>query len=102
LYAYLFSRAASEPTIQSKFSDSLLAHATSFTVTSKVHKSTLRGLSLRANYSDRRLSPKWCIVAGVTDPHARIPGFLDRSRYILEMLMLGGHYMQKVEMTLLR
>jgi hypothetical protein len=56
-------------------------------------KSKLRGLSLRANYtdlsSDRRLSAKlvptfadrWCHVVSVTDPYGRILGFLDWSRY---------------------
>jgi hypothetical protein len=46
-------------------------------------------MSLRANYTDRRLSAKLvptftdrgCYVVSVTDPHGRIRGFLDRSRY---------------------
>jgi hypothetical protein len=49
----------------------------------------LRGLSQRANYTDRRLSVKLvtnladrgCDVVSVTDPYGRIFGSLDRSRY---------------------
>jgi hypothetical protein len=52
----------------------------------------LRGLSPQANYTDRAtggMSPKLvptfadkgCRVVSVTDPHGRILGFLDRSRY---------------------
>jgi hypothetical protein len=54
-------------------------------------KTTFRGLSPRANYTDRstaasaKLVPTWsvrgCHVVSVTDPYARILCFLDRSRY---------------------
>jgi hypothetical protein len=57
-----------------------------------VLKTKLRGMSLRANYtdlSDRRLSAKLvttfadrgCYVVSVADPHGRILVFLDRSLY---------------------
>jgi hypothetical protein len=54
-----------------------------------LNKTKLRGLSPRANYTDRRLSAKLvptfadkeCHVVSVTDPCGRILGFLDRSRY---------------------
>jgi hypothetical protein len=50
-------------------------------------KTKLRGLSLRANYTDRRLSAKLvptfayrgCYVVSVTDPYGRINDFLDRT-----------------------
>jgi hypothetical protein len=52
----------------------------------------LRGLSPRANYTDRATAACWrsdcqlfadrgCHVVSVTDPCCRILGFLDRSRY---------------------
>jgi hypothetical protein len=49
----------------------------------------LRGLSPRANYTDRSLSAKLvptfadkgCCVVSTTDLYSRILGFLDRSRY---------------------
>jgi hypothetical protein len=52
-------------------------------------KTKLRCLSLRANYTDRRLSAKLvptfadrgCHVVSVTDPYGRILSFLDWSRY---------------------
>jgi hypothetical protein len=51
------------------------------------HKQTdQRGLSPQANYTDRaKLVPTFadsgCRVVSTTDPHDRILGFLDRSRY---------------------
>jgi hypothetical protein len=52
-------------------------------------KKKLRGLSPRANYTDRRLlvklvptfTDRGCDVVSVTDPYGRIDAFLDRSRY---------------------
>jgi hypothetical protein len=49
----------------------------------------LRGLSPQVNYTDRRMSAKLvptfadrvCRVVSATDPHGRILGFLNRSRY---------------------
>jgi hypothetical protein len=52
----------------------------------KKQTNKLRGLSPRANYTDRRLSAKlvptfadrWCHVVSVTGPYGRILGFLNR------------------------
>jgi CBS-domain-containing membrane protein len=54
-------------------------------------KTKPRGLSPRANYTDRATAAKLvptfadrgCHVVSVTDPYGRILGFLDRSRYFL-------------------
>jgi hypothetical protein len=66
------------------------------------NKNTFRGLIPRANYTDCRLWAKLlrtsvsseCHVLSVTDPHGRILGFLDWSRYFLfqvaPQLYLGG------------
>jgi hypothetical protein len=51
----------------------------------------LRGLSPRANYTDRTIgevsansfADRWCHVVSVTDPYGRIFGFVDRIRYCL-------------------
>jgi hypothetical protein len=55
-------------------------------------KKKLNGISPRANYTDRAtavyrrsdcqlFADKGCHVVSVTDPHGRILGFIDRSRY---------------------
>jgi hypothetical protein len=55
-----------------------------------IHKQNKsRGLSLRANYTDRATAAcrrSWCQVASVADPYSRILGFLDRNRYYLFQL----------------
>jgi hypothetical protein len=56
----------------------------------------LRGLSPRANYTDRataKFVPTFadggCHVVSVTNPYGRILGFLDRSRYFLFLVLLN-------------
>jgi hypothetical protein len=46
-------------------------------------KTKLRGLSPRANYTDRAnfFAGRGCHMVSVTDLYGRILGFLDRSRY---------------------
>jgi hypothetical protein len=76
----------------------------------QTNKNNLRGLSPRANYTDRATAACWrsqcqlfrieeCRVVSVTDPYGRNIGFLDRSRYLFfqvaEWIPFQTHYFCK-------